>query len=290
MKIDLYYNDSTISKDGTIIGYRKLGKGPRILLIHGALMSSHDLMKLAAYLSKDFEVFILDRRGRGLSGSHGLYHNLAKETEDVLAIVEKEKLYNIFGLSSGANVALHAAYMLGNIYKIALYEPPISDITSVNYNKDREFDQEINELIEKGEFGRSLVLLIKASGESKWSKMIPNSILERWMTFVINLQAKHIKGGEISLLSLIPTIKYDLRLELESEKELENYRSIKSIALLLHGNRSSEDVVLTLHKLNGILQNSKIIRLAGLSHSSPANNGKPEIIAKELKLFFQDDI
>ena len=27
---------------------------------------------------------------------------------------------------------------------------------------------------------------------------------------------------------------------------------------------------------------------SGLGHSAPANNGKPEIIARELKLFFKD--
>ena len=41
-----YTTGSVTSKDGTIIGYRQLGSGPGIILVHGAVSSSQLFMKL----------------------------------------------------------------------------------------------------------------------------------------------------------------------------------------------------------------------------------------------------
>jgi pimeloyl-ACP methyl ester carboxylesterase len=66
-----YTTGSVTSKDGTIIGYRQLGSGPGIILVHGAVSSSQLFMKLGAALSDAFTVYIPDRRSRGLSGLFG---------------------------------------------------------------------------------------------------------------------------------------------------------------------------------------------------------------------------
>lgn len=63
-----YAIDSVISSDGTLIGYRQLGSGPGIILLHGGANASQNYMKLGAALSAAFTVFLPDRRGRGLSG------------------------------------------------------------------------------------------------------------------------------------------------------------------------------------------------------------------------------
>jgi pimeloyl-ACP methyl ester carboxylesterase len=67
-----YTKSSVTSKDGTIIGYRQMGSGPGIIIMHGGISSSQYYMKLGAALSDEFTVYIPDRRGRGLSGSLGV--------------------------------------------------------------------------------------------------------------------------------------------------------------------------------------------------------------------------
>jgi pimeloyl-ACP methyl ester carboxylesterase len=84
-----YTIGSVTSKDGTTIGYRQLGSGPGIILLHGAASASllhgaasasllhgaasasQHFMKLGVALSDAFTVYIPDRRGRGLSGPFG---------------------------------------------------------------------------------------------------------------------------------------------------------------------------------------------------------------------------
>src|ERR1700722_19602010 len=58
---------SVISSDGTGIGYRQMGDGPGLILVHGGMQSTQNLTKLARALCHRFTVYLPDRRGRGLS-------------------------------------------------------------------------------------------------------------------------------------------------------------------------------------------------------------------------------
>ena len=43
-----YTTGAVVSADGTPIGYRRLGEGPGIVLLHGGMMTSDNLLKLGA--------------------------------------------------------------------------------------------------------------------------------------------------------------------------------------------------------------------------------------------------
>src|SRR5262249_40784654 len=82
---------------------------------------------IAKLLSKDFTVYLYDRRGRGESGNTEPYA-VDREIEDLEAIIRLAggSVY-VFGQSSGAILSLEAAEQLGPqvITKLALYEAPI---------------------------------------------------------------------------------------------------------------------------------------------------------------------
>ena len=118
-----YTTGSVNSNDGTVIGFRQLGSGPGVILLHGAVSSSQLFMKLGTALSDAFTVYMPDRRGRGLSGPFGDKYGIQKEVEDLDAILNKTDAHNVFGLSAGALIALYAALRLPAIRKAALYEP-----------------------------------------------------------------------------------------------------------------------------------------------------------------------
>src|SRR5882672_10438126 len=101
-RVPSYSTGSVVSKDGTHIGYRQLGRGPSIILVHGSMMASQNFMKLGAALSSDFTVFVPDRRGRGSSGTFGDDYGIQKECEDIAALIETTDAHSVFGLSSGA--------------------------------------------------------------------------------------------------------------------------------------------------------------------------------------------
>ena len=63
-----YSKKSVTSKDGTTIGYRQLGQGPTVVILHGGALASQHYMKLGSALAERFTVSMPDRRGRGMSG------------------------------------------------------------------------------------------------------------------------------------------------------------------------------------------------------------------------------
>ena len=69
------------SADGTRIGYVKLGSGPSVVIAHGALCTHEDWMPVATELSGRFTCYVMDRRGRGLSGDSARYA-VEREIED----------------------------------------------------------------------------------------------------------------------------------------------------------------------------------------------------------------
>ena len=143
-----YIKSSLTSKDGTIIGYRQLGSGPGLILVHGGMAASQHFMKLGEELSDDFTVYIPDRRGRGLSGPFGDDYSIQREVDDLDAILNKTGADYVFGLSSGALITLQAACNLPAIHKIALFEPALYIDHSLleKFNKVmNRFDKEIAE-------------------------------------------------------------------------------------------------------------------------------------------------
>ena len=104
-----YIKDFVKSKDGTIIGYRQMGSGPGIILLHGGAKGSQTLMQLGTALSDEFTVFIPDRRGRGLSGPFGDNYGLQREVEDMDALLNKTGAHYVFGTATGGTIALQSA-------------------------------------------------------------------------------------------------------------------------------------------------------------------------------------
>ena len=117
---------TVISKDGTAIAYDKLGSGPALILVDGALCSRGfgPMPKLSALLAKHFTVYMYDRRGRGESGDTQPYSR-QREVEDLGALIELAggSAY-VAGVSSGAALALEAAAGGLGVQKVAAYEPP----------------------------------------------------------------------------------------------------------------------------------------------------------------------
>ncbi len=115
------------SKDGTTIAYEKKGAGPSLILVDGALTyrSFGPMQHLAELLAPHYTVYTFDRRGRGESSNSKPY-SVDREIEDIDALIDVAGgSAFIYGISSGACLALEASIKLGSkIRKLAMYEPP----------------------------------------------------------------------------------------------------------------------------------------------------------------------
>ena len=119
-------SENVISKDGTNIGYLKYGdNGPGILLVQGTMGSVENFRELAENLADTFTVYVVERRGRGISGPTGTRYGIDREVEDLEVVLDKTKAEGVFGLSSGAIISLEAARRLSSIKKLAIFEPPL---------------------------------------------------------------------------------------------------------------------------------------------------------------------
>ena len=88
---------SVISKDGTTIGYRQLGAGPGLVVLHGAMESAQSHLQLAEALADKYTVYLPDRRGRGLSGPYGTGSVVGEAVEDLDALLAKAGAHYVFG-------------------------------------------------------------------------------------------------------------------------------------------------------------------------------------------------
>src|SRR4051794_17332887 len=158
------------SSDGTTIAFDVTGDGPAVVLVGG--MFQHRAIdgataRLAAALSERFTVFHYDRRGRGDSTDTPPYA-IEREVEDLAAIVETVGSASLFGMSSGAFLALEAAGAGVPVDALALYEPPLDG----NPNLPADWDQEL------------IALAAEGRGEA----------VERFMTEAVGIPAEAIAG------------------------------------------------------------------------------------------------
>ncbi len=118
--------NTVTSRDGTTIAFDVIGGGSPVILVGGAFQRRADPMfvPLAVQLSEHFAVIEYDRRGRGDSADTSPYA-VEREVEDIAALIAAVgRPAALFGMSSGAVLALDAAQGGLPIPRLALYEPP----------------------------------------------------------------------------------------------------------------------------------------------------------------------
>jgi pimeloyl-ACP methyl ester carboxylesterase len=115
--------ETVTSRDSTVIAFDRLGQGPPLIVVGGALSQRASGNGLAQHLSDHFEVFSYDRRGRGDSGDTPPYA-VERELEDLEALIDAAGgSAFLYGSSSGGNLALKAAHSDLPATKLALWEP-----------------------------------------------------------------------------------------------------------------------------------------------------------------------
>jgi pimeloyl-ACP methyl ester carboxylesterase len=146
--------DTVTSNDGTTIAYEKVGSGPALVLVDGAMCyrAFGPCRSLANHLADRYTVYFYDRRGRGESGDTKPYAP-EREYEDLAAVIAAAggDAY-VLGFSSGAALALQAAASGVTMRKLASYEAPY---VGINLKRGREPDYvaELTNRLDRGDRG-----------------------------------------------------------------------------------------------------------------------------------------
>jgi pimeloyl-ACP methyl ester carboxylesterase len=274
------------SRDGTPIHYVTTGGGPGLVLVHGGIQTSNSLSRLATFLSSDFTVYSMDRRGRRPSGPTGQEYGLRKEVEDLHAVLEETGARYVFGLSSGALVTMKTALEDHAMTKIALYEPPLA--LEGTHTSPFACVREYETAMAAGNLAGALVAIFKGVDDPSWFNAMPRFVLVplyRW------LLKEHKNSGDdgvdrASLLELIPTFHFDALLGSEMAGTLEQYRCLQPEVLLLGGTRSQRFLRLALDALEQVIPNVQRVELQKAGHVAAADDGVPDRVAVPLKEFF----
>jgi pimeloyl-ACP methyl ester carboxylesterase len=153
------------SRDGTAIAFEKSGAGSPVILVDGALCyrASGPARPLAALLAEHFTVYTYDRRGRGESGDTPPYA-IEREVEDIEALVEEAGgSACLYGISSGAVLALEAANRIPGVTRLGLYEAPLI-VDDSRPAMGAAYVQDLNEHLASGRRGDAVRLFMRQVG------------------------------------------------------------------------------------------------------------------------------
>jgi pimeloyl-ACP methyl ester carboxylesterase len=153
------------SKDGTRIAYNKAGDGPPLILVDGAACYRKfgPSTRLAKPLSGHFTVVTYDRRGRGDSGDNQPYA-AEREIEDLQALIDHAGgSTHLFGVSSGAALALETAARGTGVSKLGLYEAPFTDDAS-RAAAASEYSALLTRQLATGRRGNAVQLFLRRAG------------------------------------------------------------------------------------------------------------------------------
>ena len=148
---------TTASRDATTIAYDREGDGDPLILVPGAFSYRRypGQVKLAGLLAARFTVYSYDRRGRGDSGDTKPYA-VEREIEDLAAVIDAAGGHaHVWGLSSGAVLALQAAAAGLPIRRLAVHEPPLV-VDPGDWQPPADLLQQVTALIDAGQRGAAV--------------------------------------------------------------------------------------------------------------------------------------
>jgi len=156
--------ETVTSIDGTRIAFDRMGDGPPVIAVCGAMCDRTLMRPTAEELAKHFTVFNYDRRGRGGSGDTVPY-SLEREIEDIGALIEEVGgSASVYGHSSGAGLALHAAAAGLPISRLVLHDPPYASADEDSRRIAREYGKELSTLLSEDRRGDAVALFFTTVG------------------------------------------------------------------------------------------------------------------------------
>ncbi len=260
---------TTLSSDGTKIAYDTAGSGPLLVLVDGALCTRRigPGKGLSRQLARHFTVVNYDRRGRGDSGDTGAYE-VEREVEDLLAVIEASGGQAfVFGQSSGAVLALHAAARSPQITRLAVYEAPFI-VDDTRAPTSPEYHQKLIDLLARGKRGPAVRLFLGLVG-------LPRPLIAgmRFTPYWPRLKA------------IAPTLSYDSLITAEHQQGRPLPPNLWAAAtmptLVLRGGASEPWMRNGMQALADTLPHAALRTLDGQTH-----NLRPKVVAPHLVRFF----
>jgi pimeloyl-ACP methyl ester carboxylesterase len=264
-------NGTVVSNDGTTIAFTRTGDGPPVILVDGALCHRKfgPSSDLAAQLAGHFTVYAYDRRGRGESTDTAPY-SVEREIEDIEALIkEAGGSACVYGISSGAVLALDAAARLGGIRKVAVYEAPFI-VDDTHPARPDDYLDRMDGLIAAGRRSDAVKLFMRTVGAPR-----------------IAIAAIRLTPPWRKLKAVAHTLPYDFRVlgDTGAGKPLptDRWATVNVPTLVMDGGKSPDYMRNATRALADVVPNARYRTLEGQTHML-----KPQAVAPVLVEFFAD--
>jgi pimeloyl-ACP methyl ester carboxylesterase len=276
------------SADGARIGFRTIGTGPGLVIVHGAMQSSgsqRDLAKLLA--ATGIAAHLVERRGRGLSEAYPSTLSTGVEVDDLAAVLQATGSRMAFGISSGALIVARAAISLPTLERIALFEPPlvIGDPRRLSLIGDHAA------ALDRGDVAGSMVVAMRA-GEMGPSlrRAMPTPLMRALTARMLAADSRTPHApGDATMDELARAIRVDFAVLAEQADRLEEFAAIRAQTLVIDGSRTRPYLHASVEALAETIPGARRISIPGVDHGATQNRdqwGKPDLVAPVLAEFF----
>lgn len=255
--------EQVLSRDGTPIAFERLGAGPPLILVDGALCSRDfgPMPRLAPLLARRFTVLVYDRRGRGASGDT-LPYAPEREVEDLAALVDVAGgSAAALGLSSGGALALEAAASGVRLGEVAAYEPPYVDDEHGTHARARH-DLQLQRLLEAGRRGDMVRYFMR--------QMVGAPAPAVWLMRLMPMWRK--------LERVAHTLPYDAALMAGFRVPVERLERVRARVVILHGGKTDARLALAARGAAAAIPGARHREVPGQSHDVD-----PEVLVAALE-------
>jgi pimeloyl-ACP methyl ester carboxylesterase len=259
----------TTSADGTQIAYEVRGSGPALVLVDGAMCqrAMGPARGLAEQLAGDFTVVAYDRRGRGDSGPGASPYAVAREIEDLLAVLAVSGgPAHVFGSSSGATLALEAARHGAPLDRLAVYESPFI-VDGTHPGNDPRLPQIVQEQVDRGRRADAVRTFLRTVG-------VPAPVLP----------FMRLMPAWSKMTAVAHTLPYDLSIVVGHQQgeplPAGYYANVSAKTLVLAGGKSPAYMRNAQAAIADAIPDARLETLPGQTHMI-----KPKVVAPVLRSF-----
>ena len=252
------------SSDGTVIGFRRSGAGPPLLLVHGTTADHRRWAAISPQFERHFTVYAMDRRGRGGSGDAPGY-DILREAEDVAAVVEAiGEPASVLGHSYGGLCSLEAALLTDKVSRLILYEPPIP--TGFPIYPPGVPDR-MQALADQGELEAALEVFMREVVRMPEHELEAYRQLPMWPVRI----------------ALVPTIPRELVIDRTYSFDAEKFANLQAPTLLLLGGDSPQPYPQAIELVDSALPDTRVVIMPGQRHIAMDTN--PELFLSGVMQF-----
>ena len=238
------------SADGTLINSQIYGAGRALVIVSGALFPSERWLKVVPLLTSQRMVVVVDRRGRGKSGS-GLPYAPEREVEDLLAVLAQlDGPLDLLGHSSGAILALQVAQRTpANLARLLVYEPPVFLAAADRIAAD--LPERLDALLAAGELEAAVETFLREGPRASDAELSGMKASPAWRPMVTGLAH---------------TVPYDSRVQRAFSADPAALARIQVRTLMLLGSASPPRMHSGAEAIAACLPNATVAELAGQQH------------------------